>query len=100
MPMSEHRTNHYMALAPETGGIEVWLDWEPEIDGDYDLPISAWREGHDLMIQPQDPAHPWPARRVELDPEEWTKLEAGGVWCLFGATGELSRRDFRLLPKH
>jgi hypothetical protein len=75
--------------------VELWLDWEPAVDGDPELRLQAWRDGDDLLVHAQDESSQRPVRRLtDLDFEVWRGLDRDGVWVLCGPSGVLSRRPF------
>jgi hypothetical protein len=89
---------NFFVIQDKPGDVaEVWLDWEPAIDGEPGLDLKAWRDGEDLLIQAQGDSSVRPVRRFAgLNLETWDGLTKGGVLVICGPSGVLSKRVIRV----
>lgn len=78
--------------------IEIWVDWEPYVDGGARQALQGYIEGKDLIIR-ENPAvgEPLSQRRlVGLMPDLLRRLENGFEWVTCAPSGVISRR--KILP--
>lgn len=93
-------TPDFFFLVPdEAAPPELWLDWIPKVDEDPFLPISAQREGKDLIITVQSASPRPPRRLVALEPRTWDALDHGFTLVLAAASKVLSKRAVLFIPR-
>jgi len=94
--MSELLSDFAISRQEGSSILEVWVEWVPAIDGGVYQPVSARREGADLVVwvnESTDAGHPRTVRRLTGLNEEVLAGLAGGVdWIVCGPSGALSRR--------
>lgn len=98
-----YRTDDFLVLLePQTGAVEVWVDWVPAVDGMPGQPILARMEEENLLVtvpgDPDERGQPRPTREVVgLNPEVRQALtDKGLVWVVCGPSGILGRRAAQL----